>query len=198
VHIFFDDAEYSKNNLFNRNKIKTANGWQWLTIPVNYKSDNLINETKIDNTIDWQKKHWKTICLNYGQAKKFQSLAGTFNKFYQKDWKYLADLTIEMNTAICQMLKIKTKLIKSSKLKVIGKGNVKLINLCKKVKANTYLSGQGAKIYMDDAMFQRYNIKVKYQQFKSLIYQQLWGDFIPDLSIIDYLFNQGIPKFNNH
>ena len=191
IHIFLNDAEYSKNNLFNRNKIKTAQGEMWLTIPIKYKSDNLICETKIDNNSDWGKKHWKTIKLNYAKAPYFKEYANIFEKFYLQNYEYLSDLTIAINKAIAELLEIKVKFIKSSELKVGGTKNEKLINLCKAVDADTYLSGQGAKAYMNKNLFLNNNIKVNYQEFLNPKYKQLWGDFVPDLSIIDFLFNCG-------
>lgn len=191
IHVFLDDVEYSKNNLFNRNKIKTAQGEAWLTIPIKYKSDNLIYETKIDNNSNWRKKHWKTIKLNYSKTPYFKEYANIFEKFYSQDYEHLSDLTIAINKAIAKLLGIKVKFIKSSELKVEGAKNEKLINLCKAVGADTYLSGQGAKAYMDKDLFLSNGIKVNYQEFLDPIYEQLWGDFIPNLSIIDFLFNCG-------
>lgn len=200
IHVFLDDVEYSKNNLFNRNKIKTPAGEQWLTIPVKYKSDNLICETKIDNSVDWQKKHWKTIKLNYTRAPYFKQYEEVFAEIYSKPWKYLAEINIEMNKAIAEILGIKVKFVKSSELNVKGMKNEKLINLCKILEADTYLSGQGAKSmeinpynkpYLDENLFLKNNIKVSYQEFHYPEHHQPWGKFIPNLSIIDMLFNCG-------
>lgn len=203
IHIFLDDAKYSKNNLFNRNKIKTPQGEAWLTIPVKYKSDLPICQTQIDNSSDWRKNHFKTIKLNYARAPYFKEYLDFLEKFYSKNWRYLSDLTISMNKAIADLLGIEVKFLKSSELKVAGTKNEKLINLCKKVRADTYLSGLGAKDthlnpygkpYLDEELFLKNNIRVIYQKFSYPQYQQLWGEFIPNLSIIDLLFNCG-PKF---
>ncbi len=190
IHIFLDDALYSKNNLFNRNKIKTPNGWQWLTIPVSGHIHLPLNEIKIDKTHNWQQQHWTAIKLNYSRSKCFNRIAAELEPLYQNSWEYLTDFNISMNRAISRILKIKTKFFQSSRLKVEGSGCQRLINLCRKFKADTYLSGQGAKkIYMDETVFKDYKIKIVYQQFKLKSYPQLWGQFIPDLSVLDYLFN---------
>jgi len=200
IHVFYDDAEYSKNNLFNRNKIKTPQGEQWLTIPVGCHSTQKINQTKITPNTNWQKKHWKAIKGNYVRARNFAEYEDFFEKLYQKQWNYLSELTIEMNKALCKLLGIKTKFFVSSELDVKGKSNEKLINICKAVRADTYLSGKGAvdvlsndsgKPYLDQAMFTKENIKVQVQEFIYPTYKQLWGEFIPNLSILDVLFNCG-------
>jgi len=204
IHIFFDDADYSKNNLFNRNKIKTPKGESWITIPISYKSSMPICETKIDNSSNWTENHLKTIKMNYAKAPYFKEYSDIFEKFYSQKWDYLSDITIPMNKLIAKALGIKIKFIKSSELNVEGAKNEKLINLCKAVGADTYLSGRGAKDvnfnphgkpYLDEEMFLKNNIKVKYQQFSHPTYKQLWGNFIPNLSIIDFLFNCGVDKF---
>jgi hypothetical protein len=194
VHIFFDDAQYSKNNLFNRNRIKTQIGELWLTVPVRYKSGRSICETEIDNSGNWREKHWKTITCNYSKTLFFKEYAGIFEEIYSRDWKILSDLTIAMNETICEIMGIKTKFYRSSELKSEGMSNEKLINLCKTVGADVYLSGQGAKVYMKEDLFREHGITVEYQEFSYSRYPQAWGDFIPNLSVIDYLFNCGVEK----
>ncbi len=204
LHIFFDDANYSKNNLFNRNKIKTPNGELWFSIPISYRSNTPICETKIDNSSNWAEKHFKTIELNYARSPYFKKYADIFEKIYSQKWEYLSEITISMNKLITELLGIKLKFIKSSELKAEGVKNEKLINLCRAVGADTYLSGRGAKDlnlnpygkpYLDEELFLKNNIKVNYQQFIHPVYEQLWGEFIPNLSTIDFLFNCGADKF---
>lgn len=195
VHIFLDDVKYSKNNLFNRNKIKTLQGWMWLTIPVYYKSNMLICDTKICNTSKWRKKHWYSIKANYSKAEYFKEYSDEIEDFYLREWENLADFTISMNKKISEILGIKVKFLKSSELKVSGKRNEKLINLCKAVDADTYLSGQGAGIYMDGKLFLKNDVKIIYQTFIHPRYGQLWAEFIPNLSILDFLFNCDVGEF---
>ncbi|MBI2627886.1 MAG: WbqC family protein [Candidatus Niyogibacteria bacterium] len=197
IHIFLDDAEYSKNNLFNRNKIKTSQGEMWLTVPVQYKSDAPINQIKIDNSVNWREKHWKAISINYARAPYFKKYSDSFKEIYSQDWEFLSDLTVEMNKNIAGLLGIKTKFVKSSDLNVEGRKNEKLINLCLAIGADSYLSGQGAKTYMDGELFLQKNIKVQYQEFQPFVYEQLWGKFIPNLSVIDFLFNCGGDALKN-
>jgi len=202
IHIFFDDVEYSKNNLFNRNKIKTPQGTAWLTIPVVYKNHNLINQTRIDVDANWQKKHWQTIKLNYSRAPFFEKYERFFNKIYEQSWQYLSDFNMAMNKMIAEQFGIKTKFFVSSQLQVVGQSNEKLVNLCQAVKADIYFSGRGAvdkgvnpKAYLDSELFVKNNIQVQVQDFNHPVYPQLWGGFIPNLSAIDFLFNLGGEKF---
>jgi hypothetical protein len=197
VHIFFDNALYSKKNIFNRNKIKTPLGGIWLTIPLRNKSrSKFLNEIEIDNSSNWREKHWKTISSNYKKALFFNEYAGIFEELYSMDWKILTDLTMKMNEKICETMGIKTKFFKSSEFETEGKKNERIISLCKAIGADVYLSGQGAKVYMNDELFHENKITVEYQEFSYPEYHQLWGDFIPNLSVIDYMFNCGIEPYH--
>lgn len=197
VHVFLDDAEYSKNNLFNRNKIKTRDGEIWLTVPVKYKGNSAaaICETKIDNTQNWRKKHLETIRQNYCKAPFWEKYAMIFEKIYAKEWEILSDLNIEMGKILADLFGIKVEFIKSSDLKIEGVKNERLVNICKAVGANVYISGAGAKAYMDDGLFLQNDIKVFYQDFQYSVCAQCYGEFVPNLSAIDFLFNCGGEKF---
>jgi hypothetical protein len=211
THIILDDVEYSKNNLFNRNIINTANGWLWLTIPVKYKNKTPINQIKIDNSKKWRKKHWKSIELNYGKAPFFNKYSENFKIIYEKEWENLADFVLEINKEILNILNIKTKLIKSSNIKTYGSKNEKLLNICELTNATTYLTGKGAKdprygAYLEEELFSKNNIKINYQEFKNPEYKKINKEFIPNLekndmsslSILDILFTLGTKKIKEY
>jgi hypothetical protein len=91
-------------------------------------------------------------------------------------------------------LGIKTKIVKASDLKVEGEDSVRLVNICKKLEADTYLSGAYAlEVYLDEKVFNDAGIKVILQDWHCPQYEQQFMEagFIPDLSIIDLLFNHG-------
>lgn len=207
IHIILDDAEYSKNDLFNRNIINTPKGWIWLTIPVKYKNKTPINQIKIDNSKNWKETHWKSIQLNYKKAPFFNEYSKNFEKLYSKDWEYLSDFVIAVNQEILNILGIKAKLVKSSDIKAKGSKNEKLLNLCKATNTKVYLSGKGAKdpkhgAYLDENLFLKNNINIKYQEFEHPKYEKIWNEFTPDLekrdvsnlSVLDILFTLGKEK----
>lgn len=194
VFVFLDNVPYTKNSIINRNKIKTQHGAMWLTVSVLTKGryGQLINEVEINNNIHWSKTHWKTICTNYVKAPYFQEYMSLFESVYQREWRKIADLNETLIRLICEILSIKSvKVIRASELDVSGKSTELLINICKAVGADTYLSGFGGKKYMDEKLFEKNGIKLKYYEVQHPIYKQLWADFIPNLSVIDLLFNEG-------
>lgn len=192
--VFLDNVQYEKNSFINRNKIKTSQGASWSTVDIITKGryGQLISEVMINNNISWNKKHWKSINQNYSKAPYLNSCKAVFESIYQKRWEKLVDLNEHLIVSICRILGIEnTKFLKASDLDVSGKGTELLVNICQVVGAVTYLSGFGGAKYIEEDRFREAGIGLKYYDFKHPIYHQLWGDFIPNLSIIDLLFNEG-------
>ena len=198
VFVILDDVQFEKNEWQNRNKIRNKLEWQWLTVPTKYKFPELINEVKIDNSTGWKDKHYKGLEMNYSRAKYFEEYKYIFEDIYNKDWEYLSDINICLIEAINKILDIKTKLIKSSDIKVDGHSTDKLINICKTVGADTYLSGVGGKDYLEIEKFEENGIKIIFQEFEHPIYQQCFNNFHSHMSIVDLLFTQGYGKSKNY
>jgi hypothetical protein len=195
VFVLFDDVQLVRGKSFMvRNRIKTANGVQWLTVPVQGKSDLvLIKDAVLLQTGKWQQKHWKSIQLSYRKAPFFARYEEKFSQIYQSQVERLCDLNIALIKLIREIMQIKTELVLSSELNIEAKGEEKILAIVKKFKGDRYITGEGAgsQRYVREEDFRESNIELIYQQFRHPIYNQLWGDFISDLSIIDLLFNEG-------
>ncbi len=194
IFVFLDDSQYGKNQVINRNKIKTAKGWTYLTTPVLIKGHfgQLISEVKIDNHINWRKKHWKSIIYNYKKAHHFDDYSSFFEDLYQREWKKLSELNEYLIRNIAEFLDIKTKFIRSSELDIEGNATERLVNIVKAVGGDAYFSGIQSKDYMEDHLFAENGIKLIYQDFHHPTYNQLFGEFIPKMSVIDLLYNEGL------
>lgn len=186
--ILLDNVQYEKNATINRNKIKTPQGEKWLTIPVKVHLPQDINTVLTDETRSWRSDHLKTLFANYKRAKNFDSVFCLIEKEYLKNNANLAQFNLDLIELFAKFLKIEAKIILSSDLNVEGRKNELLINLIKKAGGTDYLSGLGAKDYMDLELFNRNDIKINWQNFKHPKYQQLWGEFIPNLSVLDFIF----------
>lgn len=199
--ILLDTAIHSKSGFTNRNKIKTPQGPYWLTVPITAK-EIPINEIKIDNKQNWKRQHWKMIESNYKKSKHWNDLKDGFAEIYLADWEKIVDLNVALILHIKTLLRINTDIILESELQEnFGNGNTRNLNIVKHLKGSVYLSGTGAKTYNDEKEFSENNIMLIYQQFKHPIYEQRWGEFISNLSIIDLLFHCGpkaIEKIRDH
>ncbi|MGA1794622.1 MAG: WbqC family protein [bacterium] len=192
VFVFLDTVQYRKNEWQNRNRIKTAQGWQWLTVPVCYRYPERISEVRIDNATPWGEKHWKTLVTNYSRAPYFDAYADFFHDTYTREWELLADLNIHIIRFLMGVCGLKTRTIRASELDVDNTDPTgRLVAICRAVKTDTYLSGRDGARYMDADQFHDNAIRVCYQDCAPVEYPQLFGGFIPNLSGIDLLFNCG-------
>lgn len=193
--IVLDDVQYTKRDWRNRNKIKTASGELWLTIPIEVKNKfhQKITEAKISDPA-WANRHWKTLVTNYAAAPYFKDYAPLFQALYlEKQYTCLTEVNYAFLKLICSILNISTKINFSSEYpsNALGKTD-RLLSICKQVGATDYYSGPSAKNYLDEGMFEAENIHVHYFDFtKYKSYSQLNGKFMNEVSILDLIFNEG-------
>ncbi len=194
VFIIEDSIQYEQQGFTNRNRIKTPNGAKWLTVPVEHVGSPLrINEVNISNKAepDWAKRHWLTLKHNYCKAEFWTKFSDFFEQTYNQQWTRLLDLNMHLIKGIMTFLSIETPMVMASSLGVCEKKSDAVLAKCKAVRADTQLAGIGAKEYLDLRQFEKEGIKVVFQDFRYPAYRQLHGDFVPNLSAIDYLFCAG-------
>lgn len=194
--IFYDDVQYDKHGWRNRNRIKTANGSIWLTIPVisqgNVSNHTLINEINIRTDENWRKKHLLSIRYAYAKSPFFGEVFPLLENLYQFETNLLSDFTIEATVKLAEYLGIKnTKFVRSSDFNVEGQKTDRLIELLKKVGATHYISGPAAKDYIENDKFESAGITLEYIDYNYPEYIQLYPPFDPHVSVIDLLFMTG-------
>lgn len=193
IYVYLDNVQFEKNSFTNRNKIKTASGPIWLTVPVLLKGhmSKTIKAMEINNNIDWRAKHWKSMYFAYKKAPFFDRYGNFFEELYQKDWHYLTDLNEYMLKYFLKELGINVKYYKASELSFQGYKSALVLDMCKKLGANLYIFGALGKDYAKEEEFAQEDIRIYFQDYKHPTYLQLYGDFSPYISIIDLLFNCG-------
>ena len=193
--VFLDNVQFVRRSWQCRNRIKAPTNWIWLTIPTCHKGVSLIKDIEIDNTKPWARKHQKALPVCYGKAPYFEAHFPFFKSVYEKTWKTLSDLNISIIKYLASQLGLSPVYVRSSQLNVEGKRTELLLNICKTLNADRYVSSIGAAGYMmeDDAipLFRKRGIYVNFLEYKHPTYPQLFGDFIPNLSYVDCLFNSG-------
>jgi hypothetical protein len=195
--VFLDDAEYSRNSFINRNRVKTPAGLSWLTVPVARKgrSRAAINEIPVDPNDAWIATHRKTLQANYARAPFFDDvLEAVLEPVLMTagpHWESLAALNAALIGRVCEYLAITTPRTFASEHGVRVTGTQRLIALVRAVGGTTYLSGRGGGKYQDEAAFAAAGIDVRTIAYLPITYEQLWGPFERDVSIIDMLFHCG-------
>jgi hypothetical protein len=196
VFIFYDDVQYDKHGWRNRNQIKTAQGRQWLTIPVHsqgvVEKGIPINQVKIDWSKPWNEAHWKTLTFAYGRTPFFKKYSGLLEGFYQRRDVFLADFTIDLTVSLTRELgNLHTRFIRSSELAVNGQKTDRLVQILTQVGADHYISGPSARDYIENDKFASAGIALEYMDYNYPEYPQLHPPFDPNLSILDLLFMTG-------
>ena len=187
--ILLDDVQYIRRGWQHRDKIKTKSGATLLTVPIIKKGRFMqkINQVRIDNNQNWRKKHLKTIETAYKKAPNFECCFTAIRKIYEKEHSLLIDFNVELLAYISSAFKIVTPIVFASEYNISETSTSKLILLTQKVFGDTYLSGIGAKDYIDETLFKIANITIEWQNYLHPEYPQLHGTFISMLSAIDYL-----------
>lgn len=192
IFVFLDNVQFKKNEWQNRNKIKTAQGWQWLTLPVIHKFPQLINEVEINNTASWNRKHLNSLATNYSRAPFYDEYIDFFKSIFSQTWNLLADINIHVIEYLAERLGLSgKKIVRSSQLKLREENTERLIDICRQLECDVYLSGRDGAKYLDMKKFAAENIEITFQDYEHPAYSQLYAGFEPYLSIIDLMFNCG-------
>ena len=194
IFVFLNSVQFDKRSWQQRNRIKTPNGELMLTVPVLTKGKfkQKIYDVEIDKSKNFAKKHFNSISSNYKKSKYFKSYINELDEIYNSKINKLSDLNIRLIKWLSSKLGIKTEFVLSSQLDEHGSKTELLLNICKKLNADYYLSPPGSKEYIEENnLFEKSGIQLSYQNYKHPTYKQLFGDFIPYMSVIDLLFCEG-------
>ena len=194
VFVLLDSVQFARRSWQQRNQIKTANGAQWLTVPVQSKGkrDQLICEVELDNSSGFAATHRRSIEMSYAKTPHFNQYADMLLSLLDNSSSLLADLSITLILQLKAQLRITTRVLRSSELGGSGAKADLLASLCMQIGATTYVSPPGSKQYLDDSdAFELIGVPVEYFEFKHPEYPQPFGEFLPYMSIIDMMFNCG-------
>ena len=191
--VVYDDVQFDKNGWRNRNRIKSANGPQWLTVPVlqRGRSKQALVDVEINAEVPWARRHLASIRQNYARAPFLDHYLPELEELLMRPWKRLVDLDLELAERMCGWLGIACEWVRSSELGIEGDRVGRLIAICETLGAERYLSGDAARDYLDETAFAARSIEVSYQEYSHPTYPQLHGDFESNLSALDLLFNCG-------
>jgi hypothetical protein len=192
--ILYDDMQYTRRDWRNRNQIKTPQGVQWLTVPVQVKGkyDQKIRDTEIDGS-KWALAHWKSFVQNYSRAPHFAEISAWLEPLYlTKTYPHLSQLNRRFIEAVCDYLGIKTVISNSWDYAIIDGKTERLADLCAQAGGTEYISGPAAKDYIEENVFNEHGIKLTWFDYSDYPeYPQLWGEFTHGVTILDLLFNCG-------
>ena len=197
VFVLLDTVQFKKNEWQNRNRIRTAQGWQYLTVPVLREFPQRFDRVRINNQTDWRRKHVQALETHYGKALHYSRYAPVFLDLLARDWEQLSLLNEAVLLALTEAFGITTPIVKASQFEAREEQTGRLVDLCKAVGADRYLAGAGGRGYMNLEEFETAGIAVEVQDFVSPEYAQVYRPFIAGLSAVDLLFNCGGEGFRH-
>lgn len=193
LYVVLDHVQFvhSNRSWTHRDRIKTPRGAQWLTVSVRKaQRDTPINAIELSD-MDWRSQNLSLVHENYRDASHFKEIFAELEKLYALPCTKLVEFTTASIDILLRLFDISIPRVLSSALQPTGHKNELLVDILRKVGATRYLSGIGARDYFDSAPFSEAGIEVAWQDFKHPVYPQLHGEFVPNLSSIDLLFNCG-------
>lgn len=192
VFVLYDDVQYDKHGWRNRNRIKTATGPRWLTVPVHHGHlGSAIVDVRIDNQLPWARKHVRSLRQSYARAPYAERYLPDVEAVLAERWERLVDLDIALVELLCGWLGLEGRVVRSSTLGIRGRRNERLLAICRHFEATRYLTGNAARAYLDVPLFERHGIEVEWQSYLHPVYPQLHGPFEINMSALDLLLNCG-------
>ena len=194
----WDDVQFDPNDFQHRNRLKNPNGTCIITVPIKSKGyrEKTIRDMYIENQHNWKRVHWNTVSVSYSKSPYYDSYSDFFKKTFETTWERLIDLDVHILEYLFKELGMDVKIIIASQQEFKDTKSARIIDMCKKLNADVYIFGAMGKDYADLELFKKEGIMPYFQSYNHPVYPQLWGDFIPNLSVLDFLFNCGEKSYD--
>lgn len=194
IFVLLDSVQLPRGTTWiTRNRFKNAQGTLWITVPVWKKGQGLqkIKNVKICHDGRWHKKHLESLRSAYLHAPYFSQHLNFLQEIFSTKFDRILDVNLRVIDYVREILNIDTKVLLLSELGIEAKGSQLLVEICRILKSDQFLAQSAAGKYLDEQLFEAADIEIKYLKYPEWIYPQLWGNFIPNLSALDVLFNYG-------
>ena len=192
--VFYDDVQFQRRGFNNRVQIRHDSGIKWLTVStVHNDRATPINQIKIDNDFDFRSNHLNILANTYKNTPFCHEMLNLVLDVFSKNFDTISELSEQSILAVCKYFNLDNdiNIIKSSQLGTAGKGTQRILDICIKLNASTYITGHGAKNYLDHLEFEKIQVGVEYMNYQLKRYPQIHGGFTPYVSVLDLIANCG-------
>lgn len=191
VFIHLDDVQLPQGRSFmTRVQLKTPHGADWLTMPVK-RQGRMLNEVMPDEDQPWREKHLKSLRHAFARAPFVGEMLELVERVYAEPVASVADLNIRAIEAIAAYFGLSTTFVRSSDYQILTTSSQRLLDLLKRFDGTCYITGHGARNYLDHQLFEQSGVTVRYMLYEKVPYPQLHGEFTPYVSILDLIANCG-------
>lgn len=192
VFVFYDDVQFVHRSYQRRNRVRTPQGWTYLSVPVETTLGETIAQVRINNDIAWREEHRQSIDRLYRQASSYENHEGLLDDLYGNRHSSLGEMTIAQAKRTAEELGISADYVASSALRPAGAKTARLIDTLKKVDADAYLTGPAARDYVEPERFKEAGIDLFWFVFDHPVYEQRFPGFEPYMACIDMILNVGV------
>lgn len=191
VFVFYDDVQFVRQSFHRRNRIRTPQGWKYLSVPVEAGLGDTIAQVRIKYDQPWREEHRKTLEYCYRKALHFSDHQEVLTSLYKFPWKFLGAMTSAQIKTIAEEAGLRSDFVNSRELGPEGTKTDRLINTVKMVGATTYVTGPAASAYLEPEKFREAGIDLQWFLFQHPTYEQRFDGFYPYMTFLDLLFNTG-------
>jgi uncharacterized protein YozE (UPF0346 family) len=193
IFVHYDDVQFTRG-FYNRVQIKYESGTRWLTVPTKkHPRETLIDQVLVDDSFDWREQHRNLLTQYYRHSPYFKDMISVFDEAHSLHATSLADLSRESIMALVRYFGLNKhcRFMSSASLDVRGRSSERLLAICRKLEAKTYITGHGARNYLDHELFESNGVAVRYMSYRKMPYPQSGNEFIPFVSGLDLIANCG-------
>ena len=194
IYVHYGDVQFSKGSFANRVQVKTPQGIKWLTVPLEgHKLGQSIEEVRISSRIDWRNQHLGLLRSAYAKAPHFDQMMDLVNSVYNQTWLTIGELSRASINVMCEYfgLTARRRFLDIREMEISGSSSQRVLNIVKALEGRRYITGWGARHYLDHQLFEDSAIRVEYMNYQTLPYPQLHGNFNPYVSVLDLVANMG-------
>lgn len=193
-YVDYSDVAFSKGSFTNRVQIKSPNGIVWLTVPLReLRLGHPISEVQIDDRQNWRRRHRATLAQSYARAPFVKEMLELVDSVFDTSDHQLASLGLASMKVVHTYFGFDrpTRFHFSSNMNIAGSGSERVLEIVKSLGGNHYVTGHGARNYLDHQAFENAGVAVGYLNYQKKQYPQLHGEFTPFVSSLDLVANCG-------
>ena len=192
VFVLVDTVQFEKGSFINRNRLRSPEGWRWLTVPVLAKGHTSTDMRSLRIAPrPWARKHRTALHMFYGRAPFFAEHAPFLEDLYRHDWELMVDLCEHVLLYLFRAFDIDARLVRGSSLGLSGAKSELVLDLCRKTGARTFIFGALGRRYAEIDAFTAEGISVAFQDYQHPSYPQAYPGFVPGMTALDLLMNVG-------
>jgi hypothetical protein len=194
VLVFYDDVQFSKGSFTNRVQVKTPTGIQWMTVPLqDLKLGAVIDEVKTVPALQWREKHFALLDRSFNGAPHANDALLMARETYSVDYSSIGYLARASMLALGNYFGLleEKKFIDARDIGISGSGSQRVLDIVRAIGGTTYLTGHGARNYLDHAAFEESGVEVQYMCYEYHPYPQRWGEFTPFVTALDLVASVG-------